>query len=501
MYTLKITIPVIKLQGKVKKSRLYHTEFPLNMSHLATVLLVITLILLVPALVYCRVRMRIIRNKLKTALHNSAEISNFINLLSRNLSNMDDPTAWLSITARYVADLVEAQSICIFVLDQDGTYRASGIAGAFPPLFKTDAYVMTKPKYILEALRKERIRPGDGIIGEVALKREAILIASPGDHRLSGMDSAGQIETLMAVPMIDEGVCRGVICAVNSKHLAEHSFNSDQFGRLKFIAAQVVLAQNILKAYSNLSEQQRINQELDFARNLQSSLLPTSFPDWGAFKIHAFTRASKEVSGDFYDFVEIDHDRMLVVIGDACGKGIPACMIMAMTRSFIRANIGRFTTMQELLVNLNDNLQRDTGDGRYITLGLCLLNRRESTLEFARAGHSELIVYVRNHLRAINPEGAGLGLIPTEYADFDTFCSEFTPDMEILLFTDGINEAVSPFGEFFGTERIKKIFMDSCLAGDMPDTSISKIMKAVDDFTESPISQSDDQTMVIIRHN
>lgn len=464
------------------------------------VLLILALALLALAFIYSRIRMAILRSKLKTAMHNTAEISNFLNLFSRNITKMGDAREWLSITARYVADLVEAQSLCIFTLDDDGVYRANGIAGAFPPLFKTDSYVMTKPKYILDALRKEKIKLGEGIIGTVAQKREELLITDPADKRIANLGTSVAIETLMAVPMIDEGVCSGVICAVNSKHQLERAFNRDQFGRLKFIAGQVVLAQNILKAYSNLSEQQRINQELDFARNLQSALLPKSFPDWGAFKIHAFTRGSKEVSGDFYDFVEIDHDRMLVVIGDACGKGIPACMIMAMARAFIRANIGRFNTMRELLYELNDNLCRDTADGRYITLGLCMLNKRESTMEYARAGHSELFVYVRNHIRSINPDGAGLGLIPSELAEFDTFCSEFTPDMEILLFTDGINEATSPFGEYFGTERIKDIFMKSCLEGDMPETSIDKIMNAVDEFTENPQAQADDQTMVIIRH-
>ena len=248
-----------------------------------------------------------------------------------------------------------------------------------------------------------------------------------------------------------------------------------------------------------MSKQQRLMQELEFARNLQSSLLPKSFPAWGDFKIHAFTRASKEVSGDFYDFVELDNDRMLVVVGDACGKGIPACMIMAMTRSFIRANINRFTNLKDLLEEVNDNLFRDTGDGQYITIGACLLNRKESTLEYARAGHTELLIYVRNHIRTIKPDGAALGLLPSELADFDTFCIEFTPDMEILLFTDGINEAVSPLGEQYNVDRIKDNFMRSASAREMPSESIKRLMNELDEFTLQT-EQADDQTVVIIRH-
>ncbi len=469
----------------------------------------IPLLFLVPALIciavlalalgFHRYKVIVLRDKLKVAMHNRAEIGNFLNLFSQNIKTTDEISNWMNVTARYVADLVEAQSVCVFTLENDSLV-ASGVAGAFPPLHKADAYVMTKPRYILEALRKEHIHVGEGIVGEVALTGADVVIDNPQDPRIADIDPVSPIDALMAVPMLSEGRVVGVICAVNSKAKDMRPFSSEQLARLKFIAGQAVLAQNIMLVYSHLSEQQRINQELEFARNLQSSLLPKRFPVWGRFMIHAFTRASKEVSGDFYDFVEIDRDRLLVVIGDACGKGIPACMIMAMTRSFIRANSSHFVSMKDFLQNLNDNLYRDTGDGRYITLGICLLDKRESTIEYARAGHTELLVYIRNHIRSISPDGAGLGLLPSDLADCDTICLEFSPDMAVLLFTDGINEAVNPEGEYFGIERIRDVYMKSCIGNDTPEESVSKIMDAVDSFSGNPESQADDQTLVIIRH-
>ena len=469
----------------------------------------IPLLFLVPALIciavlalalgFHRYKVIVLRDKLKVAMHNRAEIGNFLNLFSQNIKTTDEISNWMNVTARYVADLVEAQSVCVFTLENDSLV-ASGVAGAFPPLHKADAYVMTKPRYILESLRKEHIHVGEGIVGEVALTGADVVIDNPQDPRIADIDPVSLIDALMAVPMLSEGRVVGVICAVNSKAKDMRPFSSEQLARLKFIAGQAVLAQNIMLVYSHLSEQQRINQELEFARNLQSSLLPKRFPVWGRFMIHAFTRASKEVSGDFYDFVEIDRDRLLVVIGDACGKGIPACMIMAMTRSFIRANSSHFVSMKDFLQNLNDNLYRDTGDGRYITLGICLLDKRESTIEYARAGHTELLVYIRNHIRSINPDGAGLGLLPSDLADCDTICLEFSPDMAVLLFTDGINEAVNPEGEYFGIERIRDVYMKSCIGNDTPEESVSKIMDAVDSFSGNPESQADDQTLVIIRH-
>ncbi len=452
-----------------------------------------------------RIRLALVRRRLKVAMHNSVEISNFLSLFTQNMKSPDELDNWMNVTARYVAELVEAQSVCVFAMDGE-KLKPVGFSGPFPLFHKASShYVMTKPKYLLEQLKSERIALGQGIVGEAALARKDIIL--DGEHlttsRLYVADPLVPIECIMALPLISEGMVTGVICAVNNMQEDQPYFSSDQIGRFRFIAGQVELARRIMEAYSRLSEQQRLNQELEFARNLQRSLLPETVPVWGQFSVHAYTRASKEVSGDFYDFVQIDADRLLVVIGDACGKGIPACMITSMTRSFIRANIDRFTSLMDLMLELNDNLHRDTGIGRYITLGCCILNRRDSTLEYVRGGHTELLVYVRQHIRAIYPDGAGIGLMPSEDVEFDTLCIEFSPEMSVLLFTDGINEAVSPrTGEYFGVPRLKEMYKASCIAREDPETFIRKTFKAVDEFAQTPDGdgQEDDQTIVLINH-
>ena len=469
-------------------------------------ILVGLIIFLVAGLIVARTRLAISWKRLRVAMHNSVEISNFLSLFSQNMKSKADLENWMNVTARYVMELVEAQSVCVFALE-DGMLRPVGVSGPFPLFHKaTSNYVMTKPKYLLEQLKSERIAVGQGIVGEAAkYKREILLSRKELDmSRLYVTDPLVPIECLMALPLISEGEVTGVICAVNNMQNEEETFfSSEQFGRFRFIAGQVELARRIIVAYSKLSEQQRLNQELEFARNLQRSLLPETVPVWGQFSVHAYTRASKEVSGDFYDFVQIDEDRLLVVIGDACGKGIPACMITAMTRSFIRANVDRCSSLMNLMLELNSNLFRDTGDGRYITLGCCMLNRRDSTLEYVRGGHTELLVYVREHIRSIYPDGAGIGLLPSEAVEFDTLCIEFTPEMSVLLFTDGINEAVAPrTGEYFGVPRLKELYLASRIAREEPEIFIRKMFNAVDEFALTPggEGQEDDQTIVLINH-
>ena len=470
-----------------------------------TFLLVALTALVIILAVYCthtRIKIMILREKLADSFHKRAETTRFMDIFARNIRTTEEIENWMNVTARYVGDLVEAQAVCVFTLD-DGYLRAAGVFGAFPPLSNRRAgdYVLTKPKYILESLKRDRFRLGEGFIGEVAEKREDVYLSEPStDPRIAEIaNSVVPIRSLMAVPLVNEGQVTGVICAINSKHM-DNTFTTEQYGRFKFIASQVVLAQNIVQVYSDLSEQQRISQELAFARNLQLSLMPKKFPMWGRFVIHAFTRASKEVSGDFYDFVQIDDNRLLVVIGDACGKGIPACMIMSMTRSFIRSHIDHFVSLKQLLLELNENLYRDTLDERYITLGCCLINKKESTVEYARAGHTPLLLYLREHIRSIYPEGSALGLLPSELSNFDTLCTEITPHTTMLMFTDGINETTNESEQFYGIPRLTEIYRESCTRGDSLEDTIRTIMEAVDHFSEIHKDQEDDQTMVLIKH-
>lgn len=427
------------------------------------------------------------------------DVNQFHRLFAKDLKGLERFDEAYNNTAHFVSELVDSQALCIFERVGD-KLRAIGIAGGFPPMRKSPEYVFTKPRFLLETLKRQTLALGEGIIGEAASAKRPVKIDDATNHpELAGKNLNITINALMVVPMINnEGGLIGVICAVNTDRC--ENFTDEQFETFQYLADEVVHVYNIISVYKNMSDQQRINQELKFARELQSSLLPRQFPAWDQFLIHSFFQSAKEVSGDFYDFIEIDADRLLVVLGDASGKGVPACMIMAMTRTFIRSNTHNFTTLKDLLKKLNNDLFRDTDEDRFITLACCLLNRREGTIEYARAGHTSLVIFVRQHLRSIYPDGPALGLLPDEITDFDTICLEFQPGMELLLYTDGISEALNDRDEEFGTDRICEVYKASCLEQDTPEKTIETIVNAVASFTGDAVEPSDDRTMVIIKH-
>ncbi len=440
------------------------------------------------------------RNKLDDALHKKIEVTNFLSLFSKNIRSTEGMDDSMKMAANYVADLIEAQSVCIFMVEKNHL-RAVGVSGSFPLLHKTNNdFIYAKQRFLVDALKNNKIEIGKGLIGEVAALREAVFLKDATvDKRVKEFDNSVTINSLMAIPLIHEANLNGVICAINSRY-HDPLFTEEQFSRLKFISAQIVLAQNLLHAYSDLQTQERLEQELKFATELQSSLLPKSFPVWDNFKFYGTARSSKEVSGDFYDFIELDDDRLLIIVADACGKGIPACMLMAMTRSFIRSNIERFVSLKELLLDLNSNLFRDTEEEQFVTLACCLINRKQNTAEIVRAGHTELLIFVRNHIRTINPDGVAVGMLPNELVHNDSLCFGLQKDMDLLLFTDGITEAVNSKNEEFGLQKLSDVFMESSIHNEEPAMIIEEILESVDNFSKSPDTYADDQTMVLIRH-
>lgn len=434
-------------------------------------------------------------HRLKLASRQQTEIDHFLELFSRSLRSDNALSDTMDKAAEHIAELIMAQSVCIYQLENDSLV-VSGVSGAYP---LSQLTIMMdpddSPELYRQALREEDIALGEGFIGRTAARRASILLTNARqDEHLSEFPMERLPEQVMAVPVFRGEELSGIICAVTNTNWSH--FDMDKLAQLQFSASQVRLIQDLEDSYKIRSSQERINQELGFARKLQSQLLPSAIPDWGRFSVFARTNSAKEVNGDFYDIVSIDEDRMLIVLGDACGKGVPACLLSSMTRSFIRAAADHFTTLEALLREVNRNLYRDTDAERYVTLCCCLLDRRNGLMEYARAGHTELIYFIRKHIRRIFPDGTGLGILPDEFATFDTICLQVPPGVSFLLYSDGMTEALDYQSEEFGVDRLANEFESRCAANMSAEEIIDGLMDAVYEFEPE---QHDDRTAILIR--
>ncbi len=421
----------------------------------------------------------------------------FLNRFTSSFARLREITHARDLIGFYISEVVEAQSLCVYIIQEEENklfLQPTSVVGAYPgahPSIRESAEGRNGRQYRIEVNRSN-------LFGKVALEKSSVLAShyAISDPMIKNALAEGTADSVMVVPMTMESRLLGVICAVNSVKKGYY-FNEDDLKLLESLASQASLAHEFLNIYTQLRDQQRIGKELELAEHIQTSLLPVRAPEWGSFKIIPFSKPAKEVGGDYYDFVQIDDDRLLVVVADASGKGIPAGMIMTMCRSSLHALTQNFKDLNTLLVDLNTILYNDTDGSHFITMAACIINRHTDEIEYARAGHTDLLTMSGNDVSTHTPDGTALGMLPPAFvSSFEVMNYSCASGDRLLLYSDGITEACDREGEEFGVERLSTVWKESLGKADaeaLPDT----IIEAVDNFTEYA-SQSDDRTIVFI---
>ncbi|MCK5803764.1 MAG: SpoIIE family protein phosphatase [Lentisphaeria bacterium] len=442
--------------------------------------------------------------RMKESVENSTRLLKagrvFMNEFTRMLGKVEEIDHAVELVAHHLNEMVDSESFAIFTIDQDAPadkprLRGLAVCGLFPIFHRVSNVILSRPHHRREHFRYEYHNFGEGVIGEVAQTGKPVLIQQVEKYERAEELPKG-IETLMAVPMSVEGKLLGVICAVNIR--AENRwFEEEDLQTLQALSHQAALACHQIQVYSARSSQERLAQELEFGRELQHSLLPSEVPQWGDYRFAAFSCPALEVGGDFYDFIEIDEDRLMVVVGDATGKGIPACMLMATCRSFVRSFAEHYQGMEQFLYALNRRMFADTDSFLFVTLAVVVIDRRSNVCEYGNAGHTPMLLRGGHSATAlaVRPEGQAAGLMPEEMGvEYQTFSFCFEPGMQLLLFSDGMNEAMDLNGAEFGLDNLKTLWSgDFRTAEGWRDLIVEKVTSHAKDM-----EQSDDQTMLIV---
>ena len=465
------------------------------MTTAVVILSILLVIALIAAASFYR-RAHELRMDLTGAMMSRTEIANFLSRFSAGINCEEGLDGALHSSACYVCEQIDAGSVAIYGLHENKLIPL-GVCGDYP--LTLTPVTDNSSRKLLEHLRREAVNAGEGFIGEAANSRHGELVPLASmDERFANFAAPAAIGSVMAVPMIKEGIVYGVICAVENRMMGEKSFSNAQFNRLKALSAQVLMVLQLVQVYGEISRRERIDQELAFVRHFQASLLPPAEVTLDDFSVCAHTTSAKEVNGDFFDMVRIDDNRLLVMVGDACGKGMPACILASMTRSVARAMAAQFTTLTQFLRDVNANLHRDSDADRFITMGCCLIDKRGGLIEFGRAGHTDMIMHIHGHLRRFSPGGTALGMLPDEDAEFETICLAVDKGTSIMLFSDGLSEALSHDRREFGTERLANAFHVACDHRDTPEKIIDDVMTSVHEFE---YEQNDDQTIILIHRS
>lgn len=263
---------------------------------------------------------------------------------------------------------------------------------------------------------------------------------------------------------------------------------------------QLTLRRFTVNLTDRISEKERIENELKIAHSIQSSMLPKGlcpFPDRTDMELHATMRPAKEVGGDFYDFSFVDGRRLYFAIGDVSGKGIAAALFMAISKTLLRNEGMRGISPGQILINVNNILYPDNEECMFVTVFCGILDTHTGEIAFANAGHNPPVVCRKSGTVEFLKMKNGFVLAGMANRVYETETTRLEPGDQLLLYTDGVTEAMNDRAEQFTTDRLKEAIEHQ--PADSVATLVEGIEKRVSEFSGEAL-QSDDITMLALRY-
>jgi sigma-B regulation protein RsbU (phosphoserine phosphatase) len=351
---------------------------------------------------------------------------------------------------------------------------------------------IVKAKGAAEERRLGRRGPGE-FLGEMSLftpdgRRSASVLASEAVVLLE-MSHANFQNLLHRFPKLVQEMLR-----VMSMRLRET--NASTLRDLRQKNRQLAEAyQELLTAQAQIIEKEKLERELQLAREIQMAYLPQELPAMRGFDFGARMLPARAVGGDYYDFIPLDEGLLGVVVADVADKGVPAAIMMALSRSILRAEANGLALPGDTLRAVNGHLLEMNESGLFLTVNYGRLDQNNRTFSYARAGHEfPMLIDPGGNIVSV-PHGPGqpIGFLPDPLMDVQTLSLE--PGSTLFIFTDGLLDAMNAQDDFFGPERLhQSIDLSQTSAQELCDAVIGKIQ----DFQGSN-TQFDDMTLVVIR--
>ncbi|MEO5335746.1 MAG: SpoIIE family protein phosphatase [Magnetospirillum sp. WYHS-4] len=253
--------------------------------------------------------------------------------------------------------------------------------------------------------------------------------------------------------------------------------------------------ETITRIFNDHGQLVSIRQELDVARRMQHSILPTRFPSRPDVQLHARMIAAKEVGGDFYDFFWLDANRLGIAIADVSGKGVPAALFMAVARTLLRATAPTTAGPGPCLALANDLLSQENDTGMFVTLFYAVFDTATGHLSYANGGHNPPFLIGADGIGRALPTTGGMALGVLEGESYAEGAVDLGPGDSLFLYTDGVTEAFDTGGRLFTEARLAGVLDggQSLGAADLVD----KVVHAVEGFAAGA-AQSDDITCVAL---
>jgi len=298
---------------------------------------------------------------------------------------------------------------------------------------------------------------------------------------------------LFAVPIAVKGILYGVMLIEEAA--GGLRFRSRRLEIITGIAQQIALAIQNDMLQKEMVVRERLETEVQLARQIQQTFLPESLPQFKEWELAARWKTARQVGGDFYDVFDLPGNRLGLFIADVSDKGVPAALFMALTRTLVRAAVLETDSPAEALRRVNDLLIPDTKQGMFVTAVYAVLDMNTGELTYVNAGHNPPL-WIRNSGETASLTRTGVALGAAENMTYEQRVIPLDREDSVLFYTDGLTEAYNANGEFYGETRLEE-----ALKGNRCSSAhelIHVVEQSLLDFVQD-MPPADDLTMLVLR--
>jgi sigma-B regulation protein RsbU (phosphoserine phosphatase) len=454
---------------------------------------------------YQRQRIRALERSHEEIQVEETLVFDFLHGLGEAFSETIRPQELHRLIVEGATRILDAHGGALYLTDRTGgKLTPAFISNGCPPLVDVPSNILQQaaatPIALESYLRLHSITLGEGLIGRVWQTGQSVCLnefsEAPELAKLRG--SAFGSASVMAASLRYGQQDLGVLTLANGP--MGSPFSQSDFVVFKSIAEQSAFALYNAIIYSMANEKKRLDHDLEIARDIQRILLPAEAPAINGFQISGINVPARQVSGDYFDYIHVDDERLGVAIADVSGKGVPASLIMAICRSVLRAEAVRNPSPADVLRKVNRQLYPDIKEDMFISMAYLILDHERNGIMLARAGHDAPLLYKQESQTVTPVKSPGMVVGIDSGNVFDRLTADFAIRLErddcLVLYTDGVTEALNTEGDEFGLERTIQAVRASASNG--APAIVKKLIEDVRNFTGSH-PQNDDITLIAIR--
>ncbi|ADN03155.1 PP2C family protein-serine/threonine phosphatase [Spirochaeta thermophila] len=420
-----------------------------------------------------------------------------VSTVARSELNMDEILQYVAESAMQNTD---ADGAAILIVDEydPSSLRVRAVSGFYPPPFPVPSMVKTKSSAFEEYFRSQPVPiAGDNVLAETVREVKPVFIRnSAQDERLkyNRGDDLLYISSYISVPLIASNRVFGVLSV--SKRRRNRYFTQNDFTHIQTFADYASLMIDMVYTYLELIEKREMEREVNIAAEIQQKLIPQSMPSMPGVSLNVYSVPLHGVSGDYYDIFALNEHKLGLFMCDVAGKGVPAALIMVMIHSILHLIATPQRDPAVTITWLNRGLFGRISMDHYATVSYAVYDAQNRTLEYTNAAHHPLLILRPSARKVIRVDTRGLPIGIEPNTVYEKKHIPLEKEDVVVLYTDGITEAMNMEGEQYGLERFLRVLLRNV------EKPLDEIAREVREDLSSFVGrakQHDDQTFLLMK--